>query len=193
MKEAWRAFSGSECLPALQKYSGSACARALADLIAQGPVDIRFVERPAGHGLEQRDVFAAELDQGFRRNFRDRVLVGIAARVDPQAQEFLVETVGGGAVGKRIVIGRGQPVAAGIRGQDLVGQTTLPSRRGRTRTWCRPGSGPLRGKLAAAGEDREALFAPARPTVAGVSRPWSTISSAVIGRSWSPASPLWSG
>src|SRR3972149_5391539 len=90
---------------------------------------VGLLERAPRHLLVELDVLGGELDQRRGRDFRDRLLVGVAAGGNPEPEEFLVEAFrllagrdAGGAA-------RGDPVARRIGGVDFVGQRDAAPRR----------------------------------------------------------------
>ena len=85
-------------------------------------IGARPLECAAGDALVEGDVTAGKLHQGFRRDFRDRFRIGIATLRHPQPKEFLVQTVRVLPGSEPAFIGLRNPVAAGIRRVNLIGQ-----------------------------------------------------------------------
>src|SRR5437870_2371983 len=81
-----------------------------------------------GDGLVNVDIDLRRLDDDVARDRRDRVAIRIAALADPAAHEVLVEALRRQAGGDAPLIAVGEPVAATVRGMDLVGEND-PSRR----------------------------------------------------------------
>src|SRR5207248_6930479 len=93
-----------------------------ADALEHRDVRLRRNKAFAGDRLEHADIDLRRLADDLARDRRDRVAIGVAACGDPAAEEILVEAVGRLAVGEPGGIARGEPVAAAVRGVDLVGE-----------------------------------------------------------------------
>jgi len=80
------------------------------------------VERPTGDRFESLDVDRGGGEHELVRNRRKLVAVGIATGGDPAADDVLVEAVRPLASREAGLVAVGPPVAAAVRGMDLVGE-----------------------------------------------------------------------
>src|SRR6266851_2503108 len=93
-----------------------------ADALQHGGLRLGDGKALAGDRLEYADIDPRGLGDDVAWDRRDRVVVGVAARRHPAPQEILVEAVGRLAGRKPAGIALGEPVAAAVRGMDLVGE-----------------------------------------------------------------------
>src|ERR1051325_804134 len=82
----------------------------------------------AGYPLERVDIDPRRIGDDLARDGRDRVAVGVAARRHPAAQKILVEAVGRLARRATERLALGEPIAAAVRGMDLVGEDDVAGR-----------------------------------------------------------------
>ena len=80
------------------------------------------VEAPPGDRLEHLDIEMRGFGDDFARDRRDRVAIRIATRRHPAPDKILVEAFGRLAALEPRLIALGEPIAAAVRGVDLVGQ-----------------------------------------------------------------------
>src|SRR6478735_11186566 len=78
--------------------------------------EIRQSKFPSGELLIHLDIGGRSLQDDLGRNFRNRIVVWIAARRDPPPHEILVQRLRRRARGTSFEVVGGQPIAAAVGG-----------------------------------------------------------------------------